>query len=125
MRRVEAARERDSHTYRTDSLDLLADGLADWIQDDETAVAEDRDGDDPSHEHHGELWMLLADTTDDDIGQADGGPRVFQDQANQGAEDDDDADAGKRAREASPDDAWDFGKWQTDDDGQQEGGAHQ
>ena len=69
--------------------------------------------------------MLLADTTDDDIGQADGGPRVFQDQANQGAEDDDDADAGKRAREASPDDAWDFGKWQTDDDGQQEGGAHQ
>lgn len=49
--------------------------------------------------------MLLADTADDDIGQADGGPDVFRIQANQGAEDDDDADAGKRAREASPDDA--------------------
>ena len=125
MRGVEAAREGNGHADGADALDFLADGLADRVQNDEAAVAEDRNRDDPAHEHHRELRVLLTDAADDDIGQPDGGARALKDQANQGAEDDDDTDARERAREAGADDARDLGERQAHDDGQQERRTHQ
>ena len=96
---VETARKGDCHADRADSLDLPADCPAYRVQDDKAAVTENRDGDDPAHEHHGQLWMALTYAVNDDVGQPDGGAGAFQDEPNQGTEDDDDADRSEGAGE--------------------------
>lgn len=122
---VETARKGDCHADRADSLDLPADCPAYRVQDDKAAVTENRDGDDPAHEHHGQLWMAFTYAVNDDVGQPDGGAGAFQDEPNQGTEDDDDADAGEGPGKTGTDDARDFRERQVYDDGQQERCPHQ
>ena len=102
----------------------LHQGLADGVQDDEAGVTEHGDGDNPAHELHGQLGVLLAHQGDDHVGQLQGSAGLFQNRADEGAQDDDDTDGGESAREARADDAGDLGERDTGQDGQHERDAH-
>ena len=86
---------------------LLHDGLADGVQNDEARVAKHRDGDDPAHELHGNLRMLLAHEGHHHVGELERAARGLEDGAHQGAQDNDDADAGEGTRETRTDDGGD------------------
>ena len=81
--------------------------LTDGVQDDEAAVAEHGDGDDPAHQLNGDLRMLLTHELYNTVGHLQSRAGAFQQGANQSAKDDDDADAGECAGEAGTDDVCD------------------
>lgn len=78
--------------------------LADGVQNDEAAVTEHGDGDDPAHELDGKLRMLFADELDHAVGHFERRAGALKQRTDQSAEDDHDADARERAREAGADD---------------------
>ena len=78
--------------------------LADGVQNDEAAVTEHGDGDDPAHELDGKLRMLFADELDHAVSHFERRAGALKQRADQSAEDDHDADARERAREAGADD---------------------
>ena len=81
--------------------------LTDGVQDDEAAVAEHGDGDDPAHQLNGDLRMLLTHKPDNAVGHLQSRAGAFQQSADQSAKDNDDADAGERTGEAGADDVCD------------------
>ena len=77
--------------------------LTDGVQDDETAVAEHGDGDDPAHQLNGDFGMLLTHELDNAVSHLQSRAGAFQQGADQSAKDDNDANAGERAGEAGAD----------------------
>ena len=97
---------------------------ADGIQDNEAAVAEHGDGDDPAHELDGQLRVLLTHQLDDHVSQLQSGAGLLQDSADEGAQDDDDTDGAEGSGEAGADDARDITQRDTGDQSQNQGNAH-
>ena len=67
MSRIQTCGKRYGHARWACALELAAQRLTDWIQNDKAAVAEDRNGNDPAHQHQRQLRMLLSDETDHHI----------------------------------------------------------
>ncbi|MPM89379.1 hypothetical protein SDC9_136488 [bioreactor metagenome] len=121
---VQAHRQRHRGGHRRPAR-ALDQRLADGVQDNEAAVAEHGDGNDPPHDQHRQLRPLLSDQLDDHIGHLQRGARLFQQAAHQGTQDDDDADAGEGTGESLADDGGDLHQFDPGDDGQQQGDQHQ
>ena len=83
MSRIQTCGKRYGHARRACALELAAQRLTDRIQNDKATVAEDRNGNDPAHQHQSQLRMLLSDETDHHIRKADGSPRLLQNESDQ------------------------------------------
>jgi len=103
---VKAHAERDGHGNAR-GAGALDHGLADRIEDDEAGVAENGDRDDPAHDQDRQLRFFLADEMDDHVRKLDRCTGFLEQGADQGAEDDDDTNAGECAGETGPDDIGD------------------
>ena len=123
MGNVKAAGEADGHRDAGD-VGTLDQGFADRVQDDETAVTEDRDGNDPAHEFDREAGVLFTDQFDDHIGQLQRRAGLFQHGTDEGTQNDHDTDRGKGAGEAGADNVGDLGQRDAGQNGQQQGNAH-
>ena len=80
-------------------------GFTDGVEDNESGVTENRDGYDPAHELQSQNGMILAHQVNDHVRQLEGGAGHFQNGADQGAQNDDDTDAGEGPGKAGSDDA--------------------
>ena len=98
--------------------------LPDGIQNNKAAVAEDGDGNDPAHELNGQLGVLLTNQLYHHVGQLQGSAGLLQDGADQGAQDDDDADGAEGSGEACADDSGNITQGDTRQKGQDQGNAH-
>ena len=120
---IQTAGEADRHRHGGDA-GTLDQGLADRVQDDEAAVAEDGDGNHPAHEFNGQLGILFTHQSDHHVSQLQGSAGLFQHGTDEGAEDDDDTDGGKGSGEAGADGAGDFLQRNACDEGKEQGNAH-
>ena len=102
VRDKETGTQRKRHGDRRGSR-AADERLADGVQNNEARVAEHGDGDDPAHELYGDDRLALADETDHHIRQLQRTACFLQHRADHRSEDDDDADARERPREALPD----------------------
>ena len=120
---IQTAGEADRHRHggNTGALDQ---GLTDGVQDNETAVAEDGDGNHPAHQLDGQLGILFTHQFDHQVSQLQGGTGLFKHRADEGAEDNDNTNGGEGSGEARTDDARNILQRNTGNNGEQQRNAH-
>ncbi len=102
MGSIKAARQADRHGNAA-FAGTLHQSPADWIQNNESAVAEDRDRNDPPHDQHSHIRVIRSDHMNYHVSELKSSSRLFQNCSDQCAENNNNADAGEGAAEAGPD----------------------
>ena len=104
MGQVKAGGQGYRHSYGRSAC-TFDKSLTDGVEDNETGITEDRNGNDPSHQFNGQDRILFADQADDHVRQLQGGAGLLQDAADQGAQNDYDTDGCEGSGEALADDS--------------------
>ena len=108
MRKVQTCAQTYRHGDR--GLTGTADqSFTDRVEDNETGVTENRNGNDPAHQLQCQDRMVFSNQIDDHVSQLQGSARHFQNGTDQCAQDDDDTDAGESTGETGTDDRCDTG----------------